>query len=278
MTKKQKANKSKRAVIVSDFHCGHEYGLTPPSWWARATAAHRRISKAGTFQRQLWKFYTKAIDAEKPIDILIVNAECIEGKGELTGGIELITTDRLEQVRMAAEAINYAEAPIVRMTFGSRYHVGRNEDFESLLAVGAKDRPALVKGEVAIHGHDFININGVNIDIKHKVGSSSIPHGRYTGIARAHLWNVIWNNEHERQPKADILIRSHVHYYGGAFGASWLGLTTPALTYNSEFGIRECEGVVDVGIIVFDFDENGGYTWRAILADFDKLKVRSESL
>jgi hypothetical protein len=214
----------------------------------------------------------------KPIDILLAPGDCIEGKGERSGGVELITADRHEQARMVAEAINYAEAPVVRICYGTRYHVGKDEDFESILAIGAKDSPPLVKGNVAIHGHDFIEVNGVNIDIKHKVGSSSVPHGRMTALARARLWNVIWNSEHERQPKADILIRAHVHYFGFAGSGSWLGITCPALTYNSAFGIRECEGLVDVGLIVVDIDENGGYTWRPILAGFDKLRVHAESL
>jgi hypothetical protein len=261
----------KRLVVIADGHSGHEYGLTPPSWWVRADAKHTRVSKAGIFQRQLWKFYTRSIDSLKPIDILIVPGDCIEGKGEESGGVELITSDRNEQVRMAKEAIDYAEAKIVRLIYGTRRHTGKDEDFESIL----KDT---VKGKVSIHGHDFINVNGVNIDIKHKVGSSAIPHGRMTPLARARLWNVIWNSERERQPRADILIRAHVHYYTFCGQSSWLGVTVPALTYNSSYGIRSCEGLVDVGIMVFDFDENGGYTWQVILADFPSLKVRPESL
>jgi hypothetical protein len=267
-----------RMAVISDKHSGHKFGLTPPDWWERDDAEYQRISKAGIFQRQLYRFFTKALDSIKPIDILAVNADCIDGKGDRSGGVELITTDRLEQIRMAAEAINYAEAPVVRLTYGTRYHSGQIEDYESLLAIGTKDREPLVKGNVSIHGHDFFTVNGVNIDMKHKVGGSTIPHGRMTAMARARLWNTQWFTDGERQPKADIIIRSHVHYHTFCGTASWLGVTTPALTYNSAFGIRECEGVVDVGIMVFDFDEKGGYTWRVIMADFDRLKVQSESV
>jgi hypothetical protein len=55
-------------------------------------------------------------------------------------------------------------------------------------------------------------------------------------------------------------------------------MTTPALTYNSAFGIRDCEGLVDVGLLVFDFEDDGSYSWRPILAGFDKLKVQAEAL
>jgi len=261
----------KRLVVISDLHAGHEFGLCPPAWWAQVEDSGARRTKAAKFQRQLWKFYTNAIDSLKPIDILCVNGDSIEGKGQGTGGIELITSDRNEQVQMAKEAIDYAESPTVRLTFGTQFHTGKEEDFEAILC-------ALVKGKVAIHGHDFFSVNGLKFDVKHKVGSSAIPHGRHTAIARARLWNVIWNSEHERQPKADILIRSHVHAFNYCGSTSWLGITTPALTYNSSFGIRLCSGLVDVGMIVFDIEDNGEYTWRPILASFDKLKVKAEKI
>jgi hypothetical protein len=261
----------KRLVVLADLHSGHEFGLCPPAWWAQVDDSGARRAKAGIFQRQLWSFYTSALDALKPIDIIAVNGDAIEGKGERSGGVELITSDRHEQVAMAKEAIDYAEAPVVRLMFGTRYHTGADEDFEAALR-------NTVKGKASIHGHDFLDINGRQLDIKHKVGSSSIPHGRMTAIARARLWNVVWNSERERQPRADIIIRSHVHYFGYCGAASWLGMTTPALTYNSAFGIRDCEGLVDVGLLVFDFEDDGSYSWRPILAGFDKLKVQAEAL
>jgi hypothetical protein len=261
--------RDKRIVFVADFHSGHEYGLTPPHWWVRDDTKYRRVSKAGKFQRELWGFYTKAIDSLKPIDILSVPGDCIDGKGERSGGKELISADRHEQARMAAEAIDYAEAPVTRITYGTKYHVGKDEDFESVIV-------HIVKGKVSIHGHDFFDANGVNFDVKHKVGGSAIPHGRMTAIARDRMWNVMWSAEHKRQPKADVLIRAHNHYYGGGFGSDWLGVNLPALTYNSEFGIRECSGIVNVGLVVFDVTPKGNYSWHPILADFPELKVIPE--
>jgi len=55
-------------------------------------------------------------------------------------------------------------------------------------------------------------------------------------------------------------------------------MTTPALCYNSSYGIRECEGLVDIGMVRFDFSETGGYSWVPILANFEDLKVLSESI
>ena len=262
--------KRKRILVISDLHAGHEFGLCGPGWWRPDKG---KTAKTGKFERELWKFYTQAVDSLKPIDLLIVNGDAIEGKGLDTGGIELITPDRHDQARMATEAIEYTEAPIIRLIYGTARHTGKEEDFESTIVDLLKPKNA------KIQGHAFLRINGVNVDIKHKVGSSTIPHGRHTALARERLWNVIWNSEHERQPRADLLVRSHVHFFSQCGGTSWLGITTPGLCYNSTYGVRSCSGLVDVGMVVFDFDESGGgYSWHPILANFADLRVRPESL
>lgn len=253
-------------VIVSDFHCGHEFGLCPPSKWRPEGA------KAGRFQRSLWEFYTKAINDLKPIDLLVVNGDAIEGRGEKTGGVELLTSDCLEQVRLAREAIEYAEADHVRIIYGTQYHTGTSVDYESAL-IDSIECP-----DVKAHGHGFFSVNGVNFDIKHKVGSSTIPHGRFTALARARLWNAMWNIEGDRQPLADVVIRSHTHFFAYCGSESWLAISSPALCYNSIYGVRSCEGIVDIGLLVFDIGSKEGYSWNPVLAKFSGTKVRNEVL
>lgn len=261
----------KRGLMMTDTHSGHEYGLTPPSWWSRDDTDDPHVNKVGKYQRALWRFFTEAIDMFRPYDFLFHGGDMIEGKGERSGGVELITPDRHEQMKMACKAIDYVQAPVVRIHYGTRYHVGKDEDMEKLAVEMCEC------DNVKVSGHGFYIIEGVNIDIKHKVGGSQVPHTRHTAIARARLWNVIWNSEHERQPKAHLLLRGHNHFYNFDGGKDWAGVNCPALTYNSAFGIRECEGMVDVGMILLTLD-NGGWKWQPILAEFADLKVESEYL
>lgn len=258
----------KRVVIISDLHCGHLFGLTPPDYWLNQDdgGGLRRVKK---FQRELWGFYESQIKALQPIDLLIVNGDAIEGKGWRSGGMELITADRNEQIIMAKKCIEIAKPKAVRVILGTPYHTGSEEHFERMLVeiLEIEDK------KFDIHG--FYNINGWKLDVKHKVAPSYVPHGRTTSIARARLWNAIWHTEGQRQPLADIVIRSHVHYFAFAGWGSWLGVVTPALTYNSIYGRRDCEGVVDVGFVYFDISREG-YTWQPILAKFRELKVRPE--
>lgn len=264
--------KRKRIVVLADFHAGHIFGITPPGWWIKGGKTNARATKIHAFQRALWGFYEKAINELKPIDVILMAGDCIEGKGERSGGIELLTSDRHDQAQMAAAIIDEAGAPKVRLFRGTRYHCGVSEDFEDTIIQSSKCE------DIAIGDHDWFKCNGQMIDIRHRVAGSTVPHGRHTAIARERLWNLIWNSEEERQPKATILIRAHVHFFSYCGASSWLGITAPALCYNSSFGKRDCSGLVDVGLLAFDFNEDGGYSWWPILAKFPALKVRAESL
>jgi len=249
----------KREVIIADLHSGHRVGLTPPDWHYQGVFAKgTTTNKISRIQREMWKFYSEAIDKLKPIDGLIVNGDAIDGKGERTGSSEQAVSDRNEQCEMAAECINYAEADRVLMTYGTPYHTGNEEDWEDVVA-------GKVKNLIKIGGQEWPEINGVIFDVKHKVSGSTVPHGRMTALARAKLWNQIWHAEHGQQPKADVLIRSHVHYHVYCGGPGWLAMTTPALQgFGSKFGVRQCEGLVDIGLIVFDIKSNGETKWDFI--------------
>jgi hypothetical protein len=171
---------------------------------------------------------------------------------------------------MAAACIEIASAPKIIMTYGTPYHSGTGEDFENLV----KD---YVKAD-KIGSHEWADVNGVIFDIKHKVGSSSIPHGRYTAIARENLWSMIWA-ERDEQPKSDIIIRSHVHHLGYVGNGDFLGITTPALqAQGTKFGSRQCSGVVDFGLISFDIDSDGRYEWRPHLAKIIAQKAHAIKL
>lgn len=261
------ARKTKRAVIISDLHCGHMMGLTPPSWQFKineqSSAGIRELSR---IHNELWGFFDKTIKKLQPIDVLIVNGDCIDGKGEKSGGTEIITADRSTQSEMATECIERTKAKNIVMTYGTPYHVGKNEDWEKLIANNVK--------ATKIGGHEWIQLNGVLFDVKHHVGSSSIPHGRHTAVSREHMWNVLWA-EHGGAPRSNIIIRSHVHYHNFCGGNGWMGMTTPALQgLGSKYGTRRCSGIVDFGLVHFDINPSGQYTWYShIMKIIDDNKV-----
>jgi len=251
---------SKRIGVFSDPHCGHIVGLTPPGWQLdpkHPTPHLRRIAK---YQRAYWEFYCNAIRKHGPFDVAVWNGDCIDGKGTRGGSCEAVTADRNEQVDIAKKAIgrSLSAKTTLLMTYGTPYHTGaEGEDFEYNIAefFGAK-----------IGGHEYLECEGVTFDFKHKVGSSGVPHGRHTAIAREHLWAQLWA-EHSGFPNADVLVRSHVHYYDYAGGRGWLAMTTPALQgLGSNYGTRQCSGTVDFGFVVFTVNK-GGYSWEPVLLE-----------
>lgn len=256
----------KRMVVLSDLHCGHRVGLTPDRWQS-AIPGNRYYR----IQIETWGRFRQEIDALRPVDICVVNGDAIDGKGTRSGGQELLTPDRMKQVEIAAECVGYVGATKNIFVKGTPYHVGENEDWENDLA-----REFGEKAE----DHAFLTVNGCNFDIKHFVSSSSVPHGRQTALARAKLWNTIWHHEHEQQPNARVLIRSHVHYCHYAGEANeWLALTTPALqAAATKYGARLCEGIVHWGFVYFDIYEDGSFAWHIVSPIVAGTIVRSLEL
>lgn len=243
----------KRLIVISDLHCGHLSGLTPPDYWIELAKHDQKRNKLALVQRELWEEFAAIIDAHRPYNICLCNGDAIEGKGARSGGTELISSDRKTQTDMAAKVIRFIDAPINRMTYGTPSHTGDDEDWEDIVAekVGAK-----------IGSHEWFEVNGVIIDAKHKVGSSVIPHGRLTSLAREVLWNREWTLR-GLQLKADILLRSHVHYYEEIYHDQCRAATTPCLQgMGSKYGARQCSGTVDFGVIIIDIYEDGHYTWN----------------
>jgi len=240
---------SKRVVAIGDLHAGHAVGLTPP-WRVRGYSKElRRLHK------EMWSFYVQALQAEGPIDVLLVNGDLIDGKGGRSGGVEILVPDLTEQCDIAAECIREARAKSVVVTYGTPYHVSGADgtDYEALVAreVGA-----------AIGGHEWVEVNGRIFDVKHKVSGSQVPHGRFTALAREQVWNLLWAER--GHPKAEVLLRSHVHYHVFCGTPRWLAMTLPPLQgLGSIYGTRQCSGTVDFGLVAFDVPEKGGIAWRS---------------
>jgi len=147
---------------------------------------------------------------------------------------------------MAREIIEGFGAYKIIMTRGTPSHVGKEEDWEDTIAeaVGAD-----------IRSEQFIDVEGYKIYARHKVGRSSIAHGRNTAPNRLQSWNFI-KSASGLCPLADWVILNHVHYCIGGF--QFFGnkkietITIPALQTVSQYGVKECEGEVHFGLVYAD--------------------------
>jgi len=250
----------KKVVVMSDLHSGHRAGLTSPGWQYPLEATSATKVKYAKMQRYVWDWYTETIKSLQPIDVLIVNGDAVDGKGYRSGGTEQITTDMNDQIAIAQECIEVAKAQEIVMTHGTEYHVGSDDDWETPLAKSL--------GATIVSHHDF-TFNGVVFDLKHHIGGSSVPYGRNTAPAKEAVWDILLAVK-KGKAQADVIIRSHVHYFTYCGDGDVLAIITPALQGpGSKFGAKKMSGTVDMGLLVFDIKEDGRYSWHPELLDME---------
>lgn len=254
---------SKRILVLSDLHCGHVAGLTPPAWQLPLDPEAGVRHALALAQREAWEWYRAAIAGLQPFHAVFFLGDAIDGRGEKSGGCELLTTDREEQCRMAARVLKEPGCGNGAMVYGTGYHVGDKEQWENLVARELK---------WPVGAHDWPRINGVTFDLKHHLGSSQIPYGRHTAVSRDRLQNILWDRD-GAQPSSDIIIRGHTHYYQFAGGCDgnpprrWAALTCPALQLpKTRFGDLRCSATVHFGIVTFDVAADGSWDWQERIA------------
>lgn len=241
----------KNVIVISDLHCGHKTGLTPPAWQIKKD----RFPAISAYQKASWTCYKGWAKENQNPDLLVVNGDCIDGRGEKSNSVELLTSDRLEQCTMAQRVIEQWNAKKIVMLRGTPYHTGKGVDYENVIAE---------RIEAEIYDKINIKIEDVIVNFRHKASRSSIPHGRHTPIAKERLWNKIDN-----ETNAHIFIRSHVHYYSFCGGLDWNAITTPALQGKSKYGSKICTGMVDFGLLKLQI-EQGEWTWEALTAQLEE--------
>lgn len=241
----------KSVLILSDLHSGHQAGLTPPEYQSGDMA---------TWQGKSWEWFREQVGAHKPsggYDLCVINGDAIDGHGIRSGGREEITANLHRQCKIAKAALEGLPVHEFRFIRGTPYHGGGGDAWEDVLA-DMMDAP--------ISNSLVIEAEGVVFDFRHKIGTSSIPHGRYTAVARDALWSQI-KSERGTGTRTDIIVRSHAHYHVFCGDSRSLSMVTPALQGPwTEYGEQQCSGTTDYGFITFRADA-GEYEWDAHLME-----------
>jgi hypothetical protein len=268
----------KRIIVVSDLHCGHVSGLTPPHYqYSEVDGSTTKHNKWAKLQRELWIQFENLLEKFKPFDIGFELGDLIDGKESKSGGTELIYTDRNSQVDMAVECLqNISDRANKGFkwigVYGTAYHTSGEggEDWESIIA----ERCGFEK----IGSHESVDVNGCIFDLKHHIGGSSIPHGRFTAPAKERLWNVLWN-ERDLRPKANVILRGHVHYATFCGEPGWVAMTVPALQgMGTKYGARYCSGTVHWGLTIFDVADDGSFQWDQSVVNINSQKIEAIKL
>ena len=254
---KPTSGKKRTILILSDLHCGSDGGLTPPAW-------QREGNNPDAYQVQkiTWKWFSEAMKNLPDIDACVVNGDAIDGASKITGSTDLIVVDRMEQGEMAMSALDLVPTDKFFFTRGTPYHTGKAEQFEDVLAE---------KMDGTIKDQLDIQVFNTRINFKHKTGSSGIPHGRATAIAKELMWDKMQSVKDD-DVNADVIVRSHAHYYIQFQDSSSTAIITPALQWNSRYGRQQCSGIIDYGFIMLHVYENGRVVVEPVLANIKSLK------
>jgi len=235
--------KAKRLVFLSDIHCGHVNGLLSRSF----------MDKANDFQREMRVWFENTLELIKPVHIVACVGDLIDGRQEKNGGAELCLNSRILQTSCASEIIEEFNALKVYMVKGTPYHTGKQEDWEEIIASN-------VEAEVIANSLN-IDVNGCVINMKHKVGRSSVPYAKATPLAKELMWEKLMREQGDKD--YNIVVRGHVHYHVfTGFSNNHVAMTLPALQGASDYGEKECTGNVDLGLVVVDIEPSGIFTWR----------------
>lgn len=245
--------------MVSDLHCGHQFGAAVPE------------DCVNDVQRRAWDFVEQGLRKYAPYDVVFCNGDAIDGNAHRNGGIELITTDRLQQCDMATKLLRKVayigkNIPEYYFSRGTPYHTGEEEDFENVIA-----KAFAVEGKENIGESLLVNVEDVVFELKHKVGGGSLPHTKATPLLRDVLMAIVKESV-ERQEKVDVFVRSHVHSHIFVEAMKRTALITPALEVNSAYGQRQCSGLTDYGFIVCEVEKGKILRWVKWINDEPVMK------
>lgn len=229
---------SKRLCVISDLQCGSIFGMLPPDFITAEGVP--KLQNAG--QRYLWECwedFTGRAAKYKP-SIVIVNGDLIDGKQRKSEGVELSLPIMHDQVRAATQCLKYlkAELPPCRWFFvrGTAYHVGAAAEFEEAVAesLGGEHYWSVGSGTL-VREVLWLDIDGVIVEASHHIGVTQGFH-RLTALDSEMQWSAMTaKDESKGIPKADLIIRSHVHNFQHAEHASKHGVVTPCWQLQTTF-------------------------------------------
>lgn len=228
----------RRIAVVSDLQCGSLFGMLPPEFITSEGVP--KLQNAG--QKYLWECWIDFADRLKEFkpEILIVNGDLIDGPQQAQQGTELSLPLLFDQTEAAERCLRVLQkrCPSMKWYFvqGTEYHVGKCAQHEEQVAkaMGGLKYASIGTG-VYVREVLWLDIDGVIIEASHHIGVSQGFY-RLTQLDKEMQWSAMAAKDNSKGvPKADLLIRSHVHNFQNAEHASKQGLITPCWQLQTRF-------------------------------------------
>lgn len=183
-----------RGIILSDLHCGHVGGLTPPQFMREDLKEYQSI---------FWSWYVDHLARYAPYDFMIGLGDFVDGEGK-KGTLDTVITDLRKQAEAAALCIDQSGVPgeACYLVRGTPFHTNGVMEYEDAIAdsLGCDIRDT-----------QRLEIAGWKIHSRHVAGRSDTPYGQGTPLLKE-LARLEHEALVEEKTVPDIVLRGHVHY------------------------------------------------------------------
>ena len=228
--------------VVSDVHAGSIFGLWPPDF-KLADGSVYRLNKG---QDYLWKCWlhlrdrlTVAIDTKSinPAAVVFLG-DGIDGRQEAQRATEAVTVRLSDQKEAFVAAMQCLLEPFKGLPVygiaGTEYHDQRSADTleDALKDLNAESYEGIGSGRYC---HEILDLDvfGKVINFSHHIPALTGLY-RATAIDREAIWSALAGEE-GKSPKADVLVRGHVHYFVHVEHESKHGVIVPAWQLQTRF-------------------------------------------
>lgn len=201
-------------MVVSDLHVGSIYGLLPEGF----VTSDDKVVEQNPGQKYLWQCWEHLISTVRgyPFAAVVVNGDVIDGTQRKQNGTELSLPLMADQTEAAIQVLLKLKKVTgdAKWFFvqGTEYHVGHAARDEEVVAcaLGATKYNGLGSGRYCREVLD-LEIDKIIINFGHHVSGGGGIY-RATGIDREAIWSALAGKD-GKMPRADALVRSHVHYF-----------------------------------------------------------------
>lgn len=244
----------KKIAVVGDFHCGSIFGMLP----AKFETSEGVIKPQNAGQRYLWECWQHACDyiVKQKVDAIVVNGDVIDGMQRAQRGTELslvLTTDQ----RAAAVETLLPLASLAPMYFvqGTEYHdlkAGQAvEEVAKTLNAVRYDGPGT--GRYSREVLD-LEVDDVVLNFSHGIGVGSGFY-RATPYDREGIFSALAGKD-GKMPKADVVVRSHAHFFLHLEHASKHMVGVPCWQLQTRFMRKNSvyRMLPDIGFVILHID------------------------
>tara|TARA_R110002020_G_scaffold233_4_gene1225 strand:- start:9967 stop:10797 length:831 start_codon:yes stop_codon:yes gene_type:complete len=268
MSLKGRSKSSKTIEVRSDVHDGSSTAVCSKEPYVSEIDTVIKPNKLQQVLNEAW--YDCNDSMTKKADLLVINGEPMDGANKKQLGQQSWTTNIEDQMRDAEKLIKDIPHDKILFIRGSGYHVqvdGTN--FEEVMAnrMGAM-RYKSYGGQGATDNYAFVECYGKMFNFSHHVGFNKWAAYRTTAIARE-LAGMHF--EKDKLHSADVVVRSHVHYFVHVEFVNTHGVSTPAWKFPDSHLFRG--GVAgttpDIGSVEFIVEPNGEILVNKHIAKID---------